>query len=199
MLLAPEGLLLHQRVRIKWHIWILQESIKNSAEVIQVSFDKALASWLAAGWGGCLLPIILHFPVGAAGSSGSQQASLAAGQVSIQESSWRGGKQRSLVASKSEKTLEGSHSHEKCQGSNFSSRSRMKYTRVCTCIYVQAKKGQIYICLCICTSILKCCFLGEMLSLFQLTIMNFCCFSAMNFLSRQLKAKTRQDNFREPS
>lgn len=49
LLFVPEGLLLHGRVWIKQHIWILQESIKNSTEITQVSIYKAPASWQ---WGG---------------------------------------------------------------------------------------------------------------------------------------------------
>lgn len=46
---VPEGLLLHQRVRSKQHTRILEESVKNSTEIIQVSLSKAPASWQ---WGG---------------------------------------------------------------------------------------------------------------------------------------------------
>lgn len=113
------------------------------------------SSQLAAEWGGCLLPTIQHFPAGAAGSKGTQQASMASGQQSIQESNWRGGKKRNLAASKSREPLEGSHSYEKCLVSDFSPRSRMKYTYVCTYIYVLAKKSHIHMCLHICTPILK--------------------------------------------
>lgn len=74
---------------------MLQEPVKkfsrNNGDFQAVCPDQALASWLAVGWAGCRLPRFLHFPVGAAGSSGSQQASVAAGQLSIQESNQRGG------------------------------------------------------------------------------------------------------------
>lgn len=81
---------------------------KNSTEMMQAAcLDKALLSWLAVGWAGCRCPGILLLPVKAAGSSGSQQASTAAGQLSIQESNQRDGKQRSLAAVKSRETLEG--------------------------------------------------------------------------------------------
>lgn len=102
LVFVPEGTLLHQRVLIKQDIWILQESIKkfnrNNTGFQAACLDKALASWLAAGWAGCRLPGTLRFPVGAAGSLGSQQASAAAGQLSIQESNQRAGKQKSLAA-----------------------------------------------------------------------------------------------------
>lgn len=152
------------------------------------------SSQLAAGWGGCLLPTIQHFPAGAAGSEGTQQASMASGQQSIQESNWRSGKKRNLAASKSREPLEGSHSYEKCLVSDFSPRSRMKYTYVCTYIYVLAKKSQIHVS-------------ASMYTYFKMAFFvrnpvdhnEFLLFSATKFLRRQLKAKIRQDNFRDPS
>lgn len=169
------------RTTIKQDIQILQESVKkfsrNNGGFQAVCLDKALASWLAARWAGCRLPRFLHFPVEAAGSLGSQQASVAAGQLSIQESNQRGGKQRSLAAGKSRETLEGSHSHEKCQLSDFSFWSRRKYIHVCVCVYVYLyiRKKSLYVRLCICTPIFKCCFLWENKSLFQLAVMSCSC------------------------
>jgi len=140
LVFISEEILLHQRVPIKQDIWILQESVKKSSRnntgFQAACLDKALASWLAAGWAGCRLPGILRFPVGVVGSSGSQQASAAAGQLSIQERNQRGGKQRSLAAGKWRETLEGSHSREKCQVSDFSSWSRRTDIHVCVSIYM---------------------------------------------------------------
>lgn len=144
------------------------------------------------------------------------------GQPASQRSSWapehpgkqsEGGKQRSLVAGKSRETLEGSHSHEKCQVSDFSSCSRRKYiTCGCGCmnvslsiymyvkkVYIYVKKGYIYIYFYVYDTYFKMLFLVRNKILIPSGCNELLLSSAMKFLSRQLEAKIREANFREPS
>lgn len=197
---VPRGILLRQRAVIKQDIWILQESIRKF-DRNNTGFPGSLpwqgTSQLAgSGVGRLPAPRDPPLPCG---------SSWLLGQPTSQSSSWAAEHPGKQSEGREGKEFGSWQIKRDIRGSSFPwkvlrfwlfipiQEEIHAWVYVCVSLYIQCN---IYACLWVWTSILKCYFLWETKSLFQLAVMNCWC---PLFLSRWLEAKIREANSREPS